>query len=91
METDPQAVVRTFEHQLSLMAKQIRMLSELADAAPVVQRKEELAELQEKAEFVLVCRQRMDEIVKQLKLEVDVMRYGIETRFVLGPTIEPLV
>jgi hypothetical protein len=40
---------------------------------------------------VIAYRQRMNEIVKQLKLEVAVMRYGIEKRVALGSTVERLV
>jgi hypothetical protein len=48
VETDSLTILKTFEHQLSLMAKQIRMLAELADAAPVVQRKRKSEEFTRK-------------------------------------------
>ena len=56
-----------FEYHLGLMEKQVKMLLELADAEP-----------RSEAEFVLVRRSRLRELVAALESEVGVMKLGLE-------------
>jgi hypothetical protein len=75
VEKDSLAILATFRHPLGLMEKQIRLLAELADASPMVDQKEGP---EVEAEFVIVHRQRMRELIEQLRLQVAVMRSGLD-------------
>jgi hypothetical protein len=74
---DANAMLATLKHQLNLLDKQIRMLSELADAAPVLHREQDLGDRHEKADFVVVHQQRMREIVDQMKQQVQMIKIAV--------------
>ena len=60
------------KHQLNLLEKQVRMLKELAEASAVVHNKQTTGDRQEQADFVVVRRERMREIVEQMTREIKV-------------------
>jgi len=69
----------SFEYELGLMEKQIRMFAELVNAAPVVHPSQGMVGgLQSDSEFVIVSRQRLSELIEHLELEVGVMKCRIE-------------
>lgn len=70
---DANAVLLNLKHQLSLLEKQIRMLNEMAEAGPAMHRGEELKEWGQEGDFVVVHRQRMREIVRQMKSEAQLV------------------
>jgi len=68
------AALKASRFPLGLMEKQVRMIAELADAAPVVQRKEETEGCGYQADFVVVHQQRLREIVKQMRVQLNVLK-----------------
>ncbi len=74
---DANAMLMTLKHQLSLLDKQIRMLGELAEAAPALHHEEGLGDRYEKADFVIVHQQRMREIVEQMKPQVQMIKVAV--------------
>ncbi len=74
---DANAMLVALKHQLSLLEKQIRMLSQLAEAAPALHHEQELGDRHEKADFVVVHQQRMLEIVDQMKQQVRMIRISV--------------
>jgi hypothetical protein len=84
LEQHRDKVLRLVKHDLDLIEKQARMLGELADSAPVLDKG---ALGQQQADFVVVHQQRMREIVRQIKSEVDHIRFSVEA--VLGERVTP--
>ena len=74
---DANAMLVTLKQQMNLLDKQIRMLSDLAEAAAVLHREEDLGDRHEKADFVVVHQQRMREIVEQMKQEILMIKIAV--------------
>jgi tRNA U34 2-thiouridine synthase MnmA/TrmU len=72
------AALKVLRFPLGLMEKQVRMIAELADAAPLAQRKEEIEGNACQADFVVVGQQRLREIVKQMRVQLNVMKVSVE-------------
>jgi len=70
------AIREVLEHDVKMVGKQIRMLAELTQGSPVVRRRTDLAECE--AEFVVLPRQRVQELVDQMELELGSIRCLLE-------------
>ena len=78
MATQP---LYSLEYDLGLIEKQIRMLRALVDVSPVVHHvsaEKSGRALRSQAEFVVVSRQSLNELVEELESRVGVLRLGLE-------------
>jgi hypothetical protein len=82
-------LLEVVKRDLSLLEKQVRMLSELADTAPGIDRTQERGKREDESEFVVVHRQRIYEIVEQMKSQLGLIRFGLEAS--LGERDTPLL
>jgi hypothetical protein len=70
------AVLLALEHDLSLMEKQIRMLTHMIHRSPVWSGRQQAAPVGEppKPEFLVVDRQQTDELLKRLEFTVALVK-----------------
>ena len=71
------AMLMTLKHEFGPLEKQIRMLSELAEAGPVLHREEKLGDRSEKTDFVVVHQQQMRESIEQIKQQVEMIKVAV--------------
>jgi hypothetical protein len=87
MKIPQRLVLKVLEGDLKMLDKQIRMLAELTQNAPVLRRTTDLT--QTEIEIVAMPRQRVQEFVEQMKLELYLVRRGLGALAAPGTHVWP--